>query len=199
MGDIKYNCYQGSFTVKSPRSSGRRLSPFGSSFPFNPIINRLLWVVSNFIIIGFFGCLVCRRICFCIGCRLEGWSHVFWSRVKKAKLIIAHNYKKCDKPCLMVNKINGLWIEYFQKSVIQFKLSRDPGGVQGSQTHTPLETFQRFCWLSSLLLFINCSDFLRVFYEGIGQRFVLVDVFVFKKWGARGEYGKLHRGAGAYD
>lgn len=123
---------------------------------------------------------------FCVGCRLLVLVQVLGNQLKKAELSIAHNYKKCDREIVHINKINELQIVDVKKSVVGFGLVDCLGGDRGQEMPPPIENFQRKVGRFSLLLFINCKDILRGFYWFIFQSFEKFYVFSFQKVGGLG-------------
>jgi hypothetical protein len=123
----------------------------------------------------------------CAVSRLLVLFQVAWREAKKAKWFTAHNYKKCDRQVLDINKINNLQSKDTMKSVVRFGLSDNLNCDRGLYRHPPIEKFQRLACRSYLLLSINCRGILRVFYKVVGQGFDLTGVFGFRKVGGRGE------------
>jgi hypothetical protein len=75
---------------------------------------------------------------------IVGLVYVVWNRPKKAKckpkwqvFLIAHNYKKCGKTVLVINKINGLGRSEIKKSAVRFEFVNVLDCVQRSETLPP--------------------------------------------------------------
>lgn len=105
---------------------------------------------------------------------------------KKAKLITAHNYKKCDGQILGSNKINKLQVVDLKKSVVRFGLVDCSGSVRGPATLPPIENSGSQDAHHHLLLAIYCKDLIRGFYKGLLLGFEGLRVFGFRKVGGAG-------------
>ena len=162
------------------------LSFAGFSMAFYHRKNSLYVVVNKFIEFRFVGLLVKALSGLCDGSRLGVFFKVSKIKPKKAKLVTAHNYKKCDRQILGSNKINKLQVLDLKKSVVRFGLVDCSGSVRGLATLPPIENSGRRHAPSHLLPAINCKDFLRVFSKGLWLVCENILVFGFRKVGGAG-------------
>ena len=156
----------------------------------------MLVVCKKIVVCWFRGLKVKGLYQFCAGSRLGVMLMWFENRPKKAKckpkrqvFLTAHNYKKCGKTVLRVNRIKGLCWLWLKKSVVGFeigqKLNRVLSCVRGSETHPPLKKSESHASPSHLLPSINCRGFVRVFYE-VMWWIEDIFVFIFRKVGGAG-------------
>ena len=179
--DKKCNCYHLSIRAEM---SWFALIRFLGSCPvcsINHRKNSLYVVVNKFVDFRFIGLLVKVLSALCDMSRL--WCFFNGSEIKpeKAKLVTAHNYKKCDRQVLGSNKINELQIVDFKKSVVRFGLVDCLGSVRGLATLPPIENSESQQASSHLLLAINWRDFIRVFYMVLWLLYMVSRMFGFRK------------------
>lgn len=184
--DKKCNCYGLSIRAEM---SWFALIRFPGSSPVSSVNHRknsLYVVVNKFVEFRFIGLLVKALSALCDMSRLWSFFYVPEIKPEKAKLVTAHNYKKCDRQILGSNKINELQIVDFKKSVVRFGLVDCLGSVRGLATLPPIENSESQQASSHLLLAINCKYFLRVFYKVLWLVCENIFVFGFRKVGDAG-------------